>query len=86
VCFAETGWDKGLNRISGIVKAKLIEYYLDKTKLISWGGAANEGIFNYKRELIGKDIPICFYENYIYYEFYKDKKAEWWLERMAKVA
>jgi len=85
VCFAETGWDKDLNRISGIVKAKLIEYYLDKTKLISWGGAANEGIFNYKRELIGKDIPICFYENYIYYEFYKtNKKSGWWLERMAK--
>jgi hypothetical protein len=82
VCFAEIGYDKSFNRASGVSKALLIESYLDKTKYISWGGCNNEGIFKYKKELIGK-TPICFDEDdYVWYEFYQNKKAEWWLMKM----
>ena len=83
ICFAETGYDKTFNRISGITKSMLIEYYLDKAKYISWGGCANEGIFNYKKEITG-ETSLNFYDNYIWYEFYKDKKAQWWFMKMAK--
>ena len=83
VCFAETGFDRTFNRVSGITKAMLIKYYLDKAKYISWGGCANEGIFNYKKEITGKS-PLNFYNNYVWYEFYKNKKADWWLMKMKK--
>ena len=83
ICFAETGYDKTFNRISGITKSMLIKYYLDKTNYISWGGCANEGIFNYKKEIIGES-PLNFYDNYIWYEFYKDKEAKWWFMKMKK--
>ena len=81
VCFAEIGYEKEFNRVSGMSKVLLIKYYLKKAKYISWGGCANEGIYNYKREIIGK-TPICFYDNYFWYEFYKNRLAEWWLGRM----
>lgn len=83
ICFAETGYDKTFNRISGITKSMLIKYYLDKINYISWGGCANEGIFNYKKEIIGES-PLNFYDNYIWYEFYKDKEAKWWFMKMKK--
>jgi len=51
VCFAETGYDNTFNRISGITGSMLIKYYLDKAKYISWGGCANKGISNLKKEL-----------------------------------
>ena len=83
VCFAEVGYDKKFSRISGISRAMLIEFYLLKTKYISWGGSASEGIFNYKKEILGK-TPICFYDNYVQYIFYRKKKMDWWLDRIMK--
>jgi hypothetical protein len=56
----------------------LFEHYKDKTKYISWGGSASEGIYNFKKEFVGK-TPFCFYENYEFYQFYKKKKKDWWL-------
>lgn len=83
VCLAEVGYDKDFNRSSGLSAALLFEHYLDKAKYISWGGCSNEGIHKFKRELLGK-TPVCFYDNYIWYEFYKDERLRWWLERMKK--
>ncbi|MCK5475517.1 MAG: hypothetical protein KAI71_02965 [Candidatus Pacebacteria bacterium] len=83
LCFAETGYEDSFNRISGITGSMLIKYYLDKAKYISWGGCANEGIFKFKKEITG-ETPLNFYDNYIWYEFYKDKKADWWFMKMAK--
>ena len=83
VCFAETGYDNTFNRISGITGSMLIKYYLDKSKYISWGGCANKGIFKFKKGITG-ETPLCFYDNYVWYEFYKDKKAEWWFMKMKK--
>jgi hypothetical protein len=83
VCFAEVGYDESFNRGSGISKAMLIGHYLGKTNYISWGGCASEGIFNYKKEILG-DTPICFYDNFIFYTYYKKEILDWWLLRMLK--
>lgn len=83
VCFAEVGYDKSFNRASGLSKAMLFEYYLGKATYISWGGCSNEGIYKYKRELLGK-TPVCFYNNFIWDEFYKKEKSKWWLTKMQK--
>ncbi len=81
VCIGEIGYSKTSKNISGISTAMLIDYYLDKTRYISWGGSANEGIFNFKQELVGK-IPLGFYDNRIWFEFYKNQEAKWWISRM----
>ena len=83
ICFAETGYDDTFNRISGITGSMLIKYYLDKVKYISWGGCANEGIFKFKKDITG-ETPLNFYDNYIWYEFYKEKEAKWWFMKMNK--
>lgn len=83
VCFAETGYDDTFNRISGITKSMLIKYYLDKAKYISWGGCANKDIFKFKKGITG-ETPLNFYDNYVWYEFYKNKKADWWFMKMKK--
>lgn len=85
MCLAEIGYDKTTPKITGITDALLIDFYKNKVKYISYGGCANEGIFNHKQELIGK-IPIGFYENYLWCEFYKRQEAEWWLFRMKKTS
>ena len=81
VCFSEVGYEDSFSRISGISKSILIRHYLDKAKYISWGGCANEGIYNYKKEILG-ETPSGFYDNYVWYEFYKNKEADWWLMKM----
>ena len=81
VCFAEIGYDKSFKLISGLVNALLIDYYLKKTNYISWGGCANKGIFNFKKQLTGK-TSLGFYDHYVWYDFYKKAPAKWWLMKM----
>ncbi len=83
VCFAEIGYDNKIKNCSGLSKALLFENYLGKTKFISWGGSANEGIFNFKKEFIG-NTPFCFYDNYVYIQLYKKEKKSWWIMNLAK--
>lgn len=83
VCFAEIGYDSEIKNISGLSKALLFEYYIDKTKFISWGGCANEGIFDFKKEFIG-ETPFCFYDNYERHQFYKKDKKSWWIDRLSE--
>jgi hypothetical protein len=83
IVLAEIGYNKDFPRISAIDKALLIEHYIDKAEIISLGGCASEGIFEHKKQLIGK-IPFYEYPDFVRYEFYKKDPSRWWLERMAK--
>jgi hypothetical protein len=83
VCLTEVGYNQKFKSSSGLSTALAIDYYLDKTKYLSWGICANKGIYDFKRWLLGK-TKLYFYENLIWYEFYKKEKATWWYMKMLK--
>lgn len=82
VCLGEIGYDKSFKGLCSMADVLVTKHYLDKAKYISWGSSPTEGVYDFKKGFLG-EIPICFYNNCVWHEFYKKKKAEWWLQKMS---
>jgi hypothetical protein len=81
VVIAEVGYNKDIPRISSMGDVLLLEYYRDKSEVISYGGCETKGNFDYKKQYIG-EIAYYTYPNLIWYDFYKKSPSLRWLDRM----